>query len=114
MDGVKQSWKVVIHGCYGNPGFDAAMCKRMKQVPALIAHAQLDGNGKVDFKTVPRHHPDLVTVIEQMVVEGIAGDWEVQEIGSPHYYICEYDGKERLVTFTDMIDASSMVRVVNV
>jgi hypothetical protein len=55
--------------------------------------------------TIPRHHPVLVQIVEELGDEASGSDTEldVHEFEGNMYYIEEHDGAEYVVTLKDMI-----------
>lgn len=101
--------KVVYNACFGGFGLSDAAIKRLCELaPEYTAEpsdeklAQLTKNhitlrGKTD-REVPRHHPALVQVVEEMAdaASGRFSKLRIAEVRSM-YRIDEYDGSETVM-----------------
>lgn len=85
--------KVVINACYGGFGLSDKAIARLKEFG-------LEFRWEHD---IPRHHPLLVQVVEELGKEasGTYSNLEIIEINSNMYRITEYDGFEGVKTPSD-------------
>lgn len=88
--------KVVINSCYGGFGLSDKAISRLKELG-------LEFRWEHD---IPRHHPLLVQVVEELEDEasGSYAKLEVVEIYSKLYQVTEYDGFEGIKTPGDHVD----------
>ena len=88
--------KVVINSCYGGFGLSDKAVARLKELG-------LEFRWEHD---IPRHHPLLVQVVEELEDEasGSYAKLEVVEIYSKLYQVTEYDGFEGIKTPGDHVD----------
>jgi hypothetical protein len=85
--------KVVINACFGGFGLSNKAVARLRE---LGLEFQLEWD-------IPRHHPLLVQVVEELgeKASGSHAKLEVVEINSNLYKIDEYDGLESVSTPKD-------------
>ena len=88
--------KVVINSCYGGFGLSDKAIARLKDLG-------LEFRWEHD---IPRHHPLLVQVVEELgeKASGSYASLEVLEINSKLYQVTEYDGLEGIKTPGDHVD----------
>ena len=79
--------KVVANGCFGGYGFNE------------LGEAIFADLGYPDPMSLPRHHPVLVKIVEEMgnEISGLGSDLYVETIKGHEYRIKEYDGSETVV-----------------
>lgn len=80
-------FKVVYNDCYGGFGLSAK------------AESILKDLGHEDTYYIPRHHPDLIYVVELLGQEANSrfSDLKIKQLKGDKYYICEYDGLETVI-----------------
>ena len=88
--------KVVINSCYGGLGLSDKAIARLKELGLEIEWEH----------DIPRHHPLLVQVVEELEDEasGTYAKLEVVEIYSKLYQVTEYDGFESIKTPSDPVE----------
>ena len=79
--------KVVYNGCYGGFGLSVRAIKLLEERGVQVAYE------------IPRHHPELVRVVEELgdAANGRHARLFVEEIEGNKYRIDEYDGSESVV-----------------
>lgn len=79
--------KVVYNGCYGGFGLSVRAIKLLEERGVEFAY------------DLPRHHPELVRVVEELgdAANGRHARLFVEEIEGNKYRIDEYDGSENVV-----------------
>lgn len=90
-----KKYKVAFHGAYGF-AMSHEMVNAVKSTPSLTGY--INPNSVHPCTKVPRHHPDFVKIVEALPNT----DWEIELLDSPMYIITEYDGKEMVVSLTDL------------
>jgi len=88
--------KVVINSCYGGFGLSDKAIARLKELG-------LEFRWEYD---IPRHHPLLVQVVEELgeKASGTYAKLEVVKINSKLYQVTEYDGFENVKTPSDPVE----------
>lgn len=96
--------KVVINGCYGGFGLSRKAAERLLELGLQDSELEHDVNREESYASyypnVPRHHPLLVQVVEELGEESF-GDFaklEIVEIHGDLYSIGDYDGMESIET----------------
>jgi hypothetical protein len=83
--------KIVINRCYGDFGLSNE---------ALKLYEDLSGKKEVDDRDIERNDPILIDIIETLGIEKSNGGFaELKIVDIPDgtkWYICKYDGKERV------------------
>ena len=90
---MSKTYKVAFNGCYGGFGLSNKAIDRLKELGVKY-------DRDYEYDDMPRHHPLLIQVIEELVEEA-SGDYSnlcIATIDSPLYKIDEYDGSESVVT----------------
>lgn len=90
---MSKTYKVAFNGCYGGFSLSDKAVERLKELGVKY-------DRHYEYEDMPRHHPLLIQVIEELVEEA-SGDYSnlcIATIDSPLYKIDEYDGSESVVT----------------
>lgn len=103
------AYKVVVNRCYGGFSLSARAESLLRErFPGLVDEHDLGA------RDVPRHHPGLVAVVEELGAAASGGCAKVcvEVIDTPMYRIDEYDGMESVETLDtiDWIDASAVTQ----
>lgn len=97
--------KIVISTCYGGFGLSEAALIILRGIGVMRYDGDYDTPGLYDEYSIPRHHPDLVRVIELLGEKEASGRFAelcIVEIDGDKYHINEYDGYESIVTPQDI------------
>jgi hypothetical protein len=114
-------YKVVYHPGINGPEINAALAKEILAI-ATFDEENIQSNNnfilsKKDYKnlkylvdndcdvdlpkSIPRHHPKLIEIIES----GVDGDWKIKEIVGNNYYIGhDSSGKEWVIDRSQMVE----------
>lgn len=96
--------KIVISTCYGGFGLSEAALIILRGIGVMRYEGDYDTPGLYCEYSIPRHHPDLVRVVELLGEKEASGRFAelcIKEINGDEYRIDEYDGLESIVTPQD-------------
>ena len=83
--------KIVYNACFGGFSLSQEAIKRGEELAPDIDWG---------YRDVPRHHPALVQIVEELgeKADGAFADLQIEEISGNKYRITEYDGNEEVET----------------
>lgn len=99
--------KIVINRCYGGFGISRKAAERLLELGFKDSQLEKELNNEKYYSynsyypEIPRHHPLLVQVVEELgtrKASGSGAELEVIEIEGNLYNIDEYDGYESIST----------------
>jgi hypothetical protein len=90
---MSKTYKVAYNGCYGGFSLSNKAVERLKELGVKY-------DRHYEYEGMPRHHPLLVQVIEELGREA-SGEYSslcIEEIETSLYRINKYDGSESVIT----------------